>query len=88
MDKQNKSRPEVKFSVDIKLLNSKEKVAKVVKFGNEGKTKKSSEAVYIVELEEETEYKAMNDVEMTHFYKDPLIDFYQGLHFNWRTGWV
>ena len=68
--------------MNIKLLNSKERVERVVKCLDTNRIKDKSEAKFLVVLEESKDYKIMKNDEMLYFYKDAIVDYYQAIHFS------
>lgn len=51
---------------------------------NEDKIDNPNEALYLVEIQDCKEPKIVNNAEMTLFYKDALIHYYQKIHFDWE----
>lgn len=71
--------------MNIKLLNSKERVERVIKCLDTNRIKDKSEAKFLVVLEESKDYKIMKNDEMLYFYKDAIVDYYQAIHFSWTA---
>jgi len=81
-EKPNLNFAPIDFTVDIKLLNQKLYVKKILKIVNEEKIDSPNEALYLVEIQDCKEPKIVNNAEMTFFYKDALIHYYQKIHFD------
>ncbi len=47
------------------------------------KIKDRAEAQFLVEVEDCKDLQLISNEEMVYFYKDILIDYYQGIHFSW-----